>query len=239
MDYEDFYYEPSESDVAINELKKHLRNEVKNEIISELEYLKKENQELQDIKNNKDKYEKEYKNKLLELEQDYKEKERTLYKRPIQDLLEIIQEEYYYVSYDMLEKEKCNKCNDDRKIELIDAYKRKHYVNCVCSERYKSDWLVKTKYIGVITEISKRENKLKMWVSFSYSKCSCERDGYYVSGIYFDKNSIIYDFDEFIIKNKDKIQESIDKGYYLTDYIFSKREDAQRFANYLNKLTKE
>ena len=34
--YDDFYCEPSESDLAIQKLKEHLKNEVKSEIINEL-----------------------------------------------------------------------------------------------------------------------------------------------------------------------------------------------------------
>lgn len=235
--YDDFYNEPSESDIAIEELKEHLRNEVKSEILNKLERLEKENKELQEIKNNKKQLELEYQEKERQLEREYKLKERDLMKKPIQELLEIIQEEYYYVSYDYLKKEKCDKCNDERRIELVDAYGRKHYVDCVCKKEYKSEYLVKEKYIGVITEISKRDGQLKMWVSFTYKKSSY--DGEYVSGTYFDKDSIIYSFDDFIEKNENKIKEGLEKGYGFSSYIFSTKEEAQKFADYLNELKKE
>lgn len=237
--YDDFYNEPSESDIAIEELKEHLRNEVKSEILNKLERLEKENKELQEIKNNKNKLELEYQEKERQLEREYKLKERDLMKRPIQELLEIIQEEYYYVSYNYLEKEKCDKCNNERKIELVDAYGRKHYVNCVCKDNYKSEYLVKEKYIGVITEISKRNGHLKMWVDFTYKKSNYDKDDMYISGTYFDKDSIIYSFDDFITKNEKKIKEELEKGYGFSSYIFSKKEEAQKFADYLNELKKE
>ena len=68
MYYEDFFNEPSESDLAIEELKAHLRNEVKEEILNKLNSLKEENEMLLDIKNNWDKLKREYDDKISELE---------------------------------------------------------------------------------------------------------------------------------------------------------------------------
>lgn len=232
--FDDFYNAPSESDIAIEELKEHLRNEVKSEILRKLEMLEKENKELREIKSNKRKFELEYQEKERQLEREYKQKERDLMNRPIQELLEIIQEEYYYVSYDYLEKDKCDKCNYERKLELIDPYGTKHYVNCPCEEKYKSEYKVKEKYIGVITEISKRNGQLKMWVKFAYKKRSYEKDDCYISGTYFDKDSIIYNFDVFISEKENEINQAIEKDYYFSNYTFAKKEEAQKFADYIN-----
>lgn len=237
MDYDDFYYEPSESEMAILDLKEHLRNEVKKEIIDKLEQLEKENKELQDIKKHKEKLEQDYKNKTYELEREYKEKERTLYKKPLKELIDIIQEEHYVVNYDWLDKPKCDKCNEQRQIELEDAYGRKHYVDCVCKEKYKSNYIVKPYYIGTITEIAKRDNKLAMWIKFTYEK-SCWQDNDYISATYIDKNSIINDFDEFIQNNEnvEEIKAKVKNKYYLSEYIFSKKEEAKKLADYANNL---
>ena len=70
MYYDDFYNEPSEADIYIEELKDKIRTEVKEDIINELEKLRKENKELQDVKNNINKLEKEYNQKKNELEKD-------------------------------------------------------------------------------------------------------------------------------------------------------------------------
>lgn len=72
MYYEDFFNEPSESDLAIEELKAHLRNEVKEEILNKLNSLKEENEMLLDIKNNWDKLKREYDDKISELERERK-----------------------------------------------------------------------------------------------------------------------------------------------------------------------
>lgn len=49
---EESYFEPSELDVKIEELKEELRKSVRQEIKDEIEKLRKENRELQDIKKN-------------------------------------------------------------------------------------------------------------------------------------------------------------------------------------------
>lgn len=72
MYHEDFFNEPSESDLAIEELKAHLRNEVKEEILNKLNSLKEENEMLLDIKNNWDKLKREYEDKISELERERK-----------------------------------------------------------------------------------------------------------------------------------------------------------------------
>ena len=46
------YFEPSEFDEKIEELKEELRNSVRQEIKDEVERLRKENEELRDIKDN-------------------------------------------------------------------------------------------------------------------------------------------------------------------------------------------
>ena len=78
-----------------------------------------------------------------------------------------------------------------------------------------------------------------MWVDFTYKKSSYDKDSMYISGTYFDKDSIIYSFDDFITKNEKKIKGELEKGYGFSSYMFSKREEAQKFADYLNELKKE
>ena len=54
--WEDFYNEgPSDFDIAIEEFKEGLRKTVKEEILNEMSRLKKENEELQEVKKNFDK----------------------------------------------------------------------------------------------------------------------------------------------------------------------------------------
>lgn len=236
--FDDFFNEPCESELAFSELKERLKKEVKDEILNKLETLEKENKELQEIKNDKEKFEREYQNRKYELEREYKEKERTLWNKPIEELVEIIQEEYYFITYEKLEKPKCNFCDENRDLELIDVYGRKHYIACACKEKFDSEYIVKPKYLGSITEISKRNDCLRMFVNFTYKKSGFKDDNY-VSGTMFNREELICNFEEFINKNQEQINQAIEKKYYLSSYIFSKKEEAQKFADYANKRRRE
>ena len=233
MYYDDFYNEPSEADIYIEELKDKIRTEVKEDIINELEKLRKENKELQDVKNNINKLEKEYNQKKNELEKEYQEKQRTLMKRPLNELLEIIKEEYYCIirPYDYIPK--CDKCNEKRRLELVDVYGRKHEVNCVCNKMEHKLFEVKTKYIGTIKEISKRNGKMCIWTSFTWSKSAYEQYDY-INGIYFDKEYIIYNYEQLEKKIANKSKKDIIENVYRK-YYFVNKEDAEKFAKWLNE----
>lgn len=234
MSYDDFYYEPSESELYIEELKDKLKSEVKKDIINELNKLRKENEELKNIKNNISKLENKYKEKEYQLEREYKEKERTLMQKPLNELVKIIKEQYFYVTRPWKYIKKCDKCNDNRNLELVDPYGRKHEIACVCKQHEYKAFEVQEKYIGVITEISKRNNELMMWVDFSYSK-GLSRDDYYISGTYFDKNKLINKYEELINKiSKNNIEEIINQRKY-NDYLFVNKNDAEKFAKFLNE----
>lgn len=67
MDDED-YFEPSEFDAKIEELKNELRESVKKEVKDELEKLREENKKLQGIKENFESIKKDYGRKKAECE---------------------------------------------------------------------------------------------------------------------------------------------------------------------------
>ena len=237
MYYDDFYNEPSESDIYIEELKDKIRLEVKKDIINELERLRKENKELQDVKNNINKLEREYNQKKNELEREYQEKERTLMQRPLNELLEIIKEEYYCIDrpYDYIPK--CDKCNEKRKLEFTDVYGRKHEVKCVCDKMERKPFEVETKYIGTIKEISKRNGKMCIWTSFTWSKSNYEPYEY-ISGTYFDKECIVYNYEQLEVKIADKSKKEIIENIYRK-YYFVNKKDAEKFAKWLNNALEE
>lgn len=226
------YFEPSKEELIISEIKDKLMNNIKEEIKNEIEQLKKENNELKEYRDNKEKMEREYQNKIRELEYEYQQKERTLMRKPIRELIEIVDKDYYCINYKYIKKEKCDKCDDKRKLHLIDCYGKEHLVNCVCDDSYKSKYKVDVKRIGVITELSIRNEKLSMWCDLRY-KDSYKSDEEYIHGSYFDKESIIYDYDKFI-KNFE-----FDSKCYFHNYLFANKEDAQKFADYVNEKVGE
>ena len=92
IDYDDFYNEPSDSDIAIEELKEHLRNEVKSEILSKLKRLEKENKELQEVRKNWLNIKRELESKIasveLEKEAILRNARREIYDATLQDLFD-------------------------------------------------------------------------------------------------------------------------------------------------------
>ncbi|MES9718973.1 hypothetical protein, partial [Bacillus safensis] len=90
MDYfyeDEFYNEPNEFEKQINEFKESLLKSVKQEYLSEMEQLKKENKELQVVRENLDTIEKEYKEKSRRLDWERHNMERELKNKRLSELM--------------------------------------------------------------------------------------------------------------------------------------------------------
>lgn len=138
---EDFYNEPSEFDMLVDEFKEQLRASVKEEIIAEMDALKKSNEELRDIRDH-------WEAKVAELENEYEEKRRELEKKlreaestadnakrmALFDLIRDYPDHAYTVDTKYIEKPKCDKCDDNRKIQFITPRGRTMYERCECDE---------------------------------------------------------------------------------------------------------
>jgi hypothetical protein len=222
MNYDDYYEEYSEIDRLICELKDGALKGLKQDIKDKLDRLEKENNELQDIKNNWNRLEKEYKEKVRELE-NYKDNvKREAYRLPLEEMMKNFQEEYFVVNQKYEKVDKCNKCNDDRKLILTDAYGRETKINCVCDKSEYTGYKVESRYIVGISSIAKRDSKPKLWVYFSYQKGDRNDDGYYRCSTYLDDEKIV-DFEKAIKNNQ------------TNDYLFKDKKEAQKYANYLNE----
>lgn len=222
MDYDDYYNEYSEIDCLITELKNSALKGLKQDIKDKIDRLEKENQELQEVKNNWDNLKTEYQNKIRELNNYKEEVKRDAYRLPLEEMMKNIQEEYFEVSRKWEKVKKCAKCDDNRKLILVDAYGRETKIDCVCNKSEQTKYEVRSKYLMGISSISKRDGKPKMWVYFSYQKGDRNDDGYYRSGEYFDDNKIV-NYDEAIKKDKDSY------------FVFKNKKDAQKYADLLNE----
>lgn len=229
MYYDDFYNENDELDRLVIELKESALKGVKQDILDKVSRLEKENKELQEIKNNWDELKNDYQRKERELLSEVEQAKRDAKKLPIKELFENLQEEYYVVErkYDYIEK--CDKCDDNRKLTLIDSYGRETKVDCVCKKMKKTNWLVETKYLNGINSFSKRNGELKKWVYLDYYKSDYSgEDGYYTSSKYLNEN-VVNSFEEAL----EALKKSNKKIY------FTRESDAQRYADYLNKNLEE
>ena len=138
--YEDFYNEgPSDFDIAIEEFKEGLRKTVKEEYVREMARLKKENEELQEVKKNFDKIKHNYheKERLFNIKED--EMMRTLARKKFEELTTIadFSEHLYVIDYKDGYIPKCDKCDDNRHIHFTSPSGRDCTESCPdCGKRY-------------------------------------------------------------------------------------------------------
>lgn len=120
-DYE-FYDEPNEFEIMINDFKQSITKSVKKEIVDEMESLKKENEKLQNIKKNYNNILNEYRKKEKELEHEKEQLENKIRKERMSELLlfHALMKNFEVVLYqpdiDYKILPKCNKCDDNRRI---------------------------------------------------------------------------------------------------------------------------
>lgn len=227
MEYYDFYDE-ERFDEAFEEIKDNVRETVKKEILEEITRLRKENSELKAIKKDFDskvnEFKWDYENKKRELERKYQEDVKALKKAPLKELIELCQQSYYIVTRNWNKPPKCDKCNDQRQLVMIDAYGREHTCRCVCDVSVISGLEIEEKYINGISQISYRNGELIMFCGFEWRSTE---EGGYIHGTYFDKDSIFYSYDE------EKIKAKLNDRKHYTELYFINKEDAEKYLEYL------
>ncbi len=133
MCYDDFYDNYSEFDQLVDEFKASLLKSIKEEYIDKMNKLEKENNELQDVKINFEEIKQEYKEKKWELE---REKQDCLFKAKRMRLSELMKDfevVMYKVGKSYTEKPKCNKCDNNRKVNFTSPSGRELHEDCECS----------------------------------------------------------------------------------------------------------
>lgn len=213
---EEFYNEPSEFEIQIDELKQSLIKSVKDEYKEKMQELLKENQELQEIKKNWEIIKKEHEAKLIELENEKRNLELKMKRARLDTLLEGVYKFVYYRPTRKYEKlPKCNKCDDYRKVEFISPLGRKMKEECECNKSIIS-YVCEPFYVCEFRETSQRE--LIIW----FKPYERDNNGYTYYG------SI--NADEIITKHLDDFS-SLDKEKTV---FFASEEECQRYCDYLN-----
>lgn len=216
---EDFYDEECDYfDSTVAELKEQLKKEVKQDIQNKIKNLEEENIELRDVKENWETLKQEYKDKIneVEIEKQYilDNAKREIYNATLKDLFENCDyfKKLYKVDYKTERREKCDKCDEDRNLTLIDCYGRKHKVICECYKSKKIYYAEENSETVIYIQKSKREDNFM----FNF------------------KNTDSYDYGHKI--NKEDVLEKFDKdkvkSYWNT--YFTTLEEAQKYADYLN-----
>lgn len=144
MMYDDFYCEPSEFEMQVEEFKDSLRASVREEITQELERLRKENASLIDIRNN-------WSKKVRELEDDYRAKKFELNKAiadaneaakkakqtRFKEIVSEVAPVAYMVACTEIKPPKCCLCDDKRRRKYITPLGRVAYEDCECAKSKK------------------------------------------------------------------------------------------------------
>ena len=216
--YEDFYdYEHSYFDEQIEEFKEGLRKTVKKEFINEMEKLKKENQELQEVKKNwnKIKADFEIKKEVYNIDKDKMKKE--LARMKINELLEAadIKEKCYYIDTLFGYVPWCGKCKD-HKIQFLSPSGKERKEPCPDCGKY---WCK-----NVVKEVPSLRLHFK---TDPYIDCRVtydRKEEYYGTVSYENKNIYNGTADEFDYK-----------GYNRYHTIFTSKKLAQKICDKMNK----
>ena len=136
---EDYYFDNhSEFDAQVDEFKESLKKAVKQEHIDEMNRIKKENEELQEVKKNFEAIKEDYARKERELEYERRDLLSKVRQDRLTELLKDREVLMYRVTKTLKRAPKCDKCDDKRQIEFQSPSGRIMYENCSCD---KGSWL--------------------------------------------------------------------------------------------------
>ena len=131
----DFYEEPSEFDMQVEEFKSSLASSVRKEFLEEMAALKKENEELREFRANKEKYERELREAKAEYQRKMEEAERNADSKKIKDLLRTFSVIGYRASPEYKQRPKCDRCDDYRRFHFISPMGRNMTEECSCAKK--------------------------------------------------------------------------------------------------------
>lgn len=219
---DEFYNEPSEFDIQMEEFKESLAKAVKSEFLEEMERLKMENQNLQSIKENFEQIKRDYERKKYECEMAKREAEEKAKHMRTEELLEKYKIFLWTVDWEYLYGPKCDKCKDNRTVEISLPSGKKVTDECKCSE---SRVKVMIPQRMVLWELSDRDHVIAAW----YKACGKKEDRYYTlsyaSSVFADGNIVKpgTSFDT-LAEKEDQIQ-----------ILFRTKEECLAYCEYLNK----
>lgn len=159
----EYFHEPTEFEQEVDSFKEALRKSVKQEITDELNGLREENREQAEKLKNLDTLEAEARAEKNAYERKLSlattEAKREVEKAGIRKLLDVLAEPRYRIDTERRPEPKCNKCNEDRKLEYTTPRGKVAYEACECAATTLI-WVVEEQYVH---EISKRNGDLIVW----------------------------------------------------------------------------
>lgn len=131
---EEFYQEPSEFEMQVNDFKQTILKSVKEEFIAEMEQLRNENAELQEVKNNFVQLKNEYRAKEHQLEIKMQDAKRIAYRARLSELMIDHKVLMYRANSKYKKGQKCDKCNETRKIIYTTPLGKEAHEDCDCAK---------------------------------------------------------------------------------------------------------
>ena len=224
---EDYFYEPSENDIVMAEIGDIFKKMVKKEILDELEALRAENAELSQFRDERKNYEAkireaEYKSKVA-IEKAQREAKSARIHNIFGEMLTV----GYMIAQNNKRRQKCDKCNEERRIEYTTPLGKTAYETCDCNGY---DYFYEVKEVEM--------------VKFSIRK----RDGYdrdervvryfsHASNTYDDKMDE-NDYERVTwVYNNESFEELANKNYY--GVVFLNKDKCQEYCDWRNEQLKE
>ena len=229
---DDFYYEPSDFEQQVEDFKQSLRDAVKEEIKAKISSLEKELETLKEFKNERQKFIADYeaqireiKNHAASVEREAKNSEEKWKKARLYQLLG----DYLIVGWKIdstyVLGEKCDKCDDDRKINFTSPQGKPYSEDCKCATRYYS-------YFPKEATLSKFYVRKKNF----YGGDNGESD-------FYNRYYTVVDADEYDrYESTDEVYTSSDVDFEKVNQyraVFLKKEDCQKYCDWINQKVKE
>lgn len=218
-DCDDFYEDYSEYNDLICELKEALKKEVKDEIIQEMERLKKENEELADIKANWNKKVQELESKQREYEIAKRQAEDNAKRSRLRNLLKPLVKNawgYRYEYQDLYPK--CDKCDEKGYIHFTSPQGHELTETCDCRRRICVYYPVEAQIVS-LQDKPGYDYDVNVMFEYKYN----DSDSYDS----FKTVSDIYDGQDFSEINE------------YRGIVFFNKEDCQKYCDYLNQRERD
>lgn len=159
-DYWDNY---TEYDAIAAEMKDALRGSVKDEIKKHIETVETENRDLKDKLKGLDLLEREAAQSKAKYDREFANAKRdavqSARKEKLASLLTALDERLYTVEHKHTKREKCDQCDDNRRLHYITPKGKKAYESCECDA---TDWHWEAEEIAA-HEVASRDGSLTIW----------------------------------------------------------------------------
>lgn len=223
MWYDDeFYNEPSEFEMQMEEFKEGLAKAIKSEFLEEMECLKKENRNLQEIKEHFEQIKRDYERKKSECDRVMFEASEKAKRMKIEELMEHFKVFFWRPDWEYLYGPKCDKCDENRRIDVVLPSGKTVKDECQCG---KSSMRVMLPERMVRHEFADRKQGIAAW----YRACGKEGERYYtldcIRSVFAEKNMVQPGTSFDVLEKKENQQ----------DLLFASREECLAYCEFLNE----